>query len=97
MILIAYYCFSLILFITFYILKYKKIVVKKVSKIVLFFSICPFIIFQYIVFRYGIDWVSDLLGVISDDSIFLRVSALFFTASYLFFLPVRNFENVQEK
>ncbi|MFC0138848.1 hypothetical protein ACFFJN_01175 [Erwinia mallotivora] len=96
-VLIIYYFISLSLFIAFYILKYKNKVALKINKVVLFFSIWPFIIFQYIVFRKGLGWLSGYFGMISDDSLFLHLSAFFFTASYLFFLPVRNSKNTEKK
>ncbi|WP_261643500.1 hypothetical protein [Erwinia mallotivora] len=96
-VLIVYYFISLSLSIAFYIFKYKKKVALKRNKVVWFFLIWPFIIFQYAVFRYGLDGLSDYFSIKSDDSLFLRISALLFAASYLFFLPVRESKKTQGK
>ncbi|MEW5290808.1 hypothetical protein ABW286_16765 [Erwinia papayae] len=89
-ILIVYYLLSVLLFIIFYACKFVRQFKVRVNKLIVFIILLPFIVLQFSVLMYGLDWIYLAFGMVSQDGRILRSSALFFSISYLAFIPLRE-------
>ncbi|WP_034912060.1 hypothetical protein [Erwinia sp. 9145] len=73
----------------FWVLKRKKYFSSSSVKVSVFITILSLAFSQYLIFRFGMSDIYELLSLYPARDLYIRLAALLFCIVYLYFLPIR--------